>query len=122
MNPKLKRRFRSLTALASAFILSISVLPAHAEETIDSLRDKTSTLQNELNGLNTELSSISADVDNILTQITETTAQVEQTKTELGEALANEEQQYNDMKMRIRYMHEEGKTAKIGRASCRERV
>ena len=113
MNPKLKRRFRSLTALASAFILSISVLPAHAEETIDSLRDKTSTLQNELNGLNTELSSISADVDNILTQITETTAQVEQTKTELGEALANEEQQYNDMKMRIRYMYEEGKTAML---------
>ena len=113
MNPKLKRRFRSLTALASACILSISVLPAHAEETIDSLRDKTSTLQNELNGLNTELSSISADVDNILTQITETTAQVEQTKTELGEALANEEQQYNDMKMRIRYMYEEGKTAML---------
>lgn len=113
MNPRLKHRFRSLAALASAFILSISVLPAHAEETVDSLRDKTSTLQNELNGLNNELSSISADVDRILAQITDTTAQVEQTKTELGEALANEEQQYNDMKMRIRYMYEEGKTAML---------
>lgn len=113
MNPRTKRRFRSLIALASAFVLSISALPAHAEDTIDSLKDKTSTLQNELNGLNNELSSITADIDSTLAQITETTAQVEQTKTELGEALADEEQQYNDMKMRIRYMYEEGKTAML---------
>lgn len=113
MKLRTKRRFRSLTALASAFVLSISALPAHAEDTIDSLRDQTSTLQNELNGLNNELSSITADIDSTLAQIAETTAQVEQINTELGEALADEEQQYNDMKMRIRYMYEEGKTAML---------
>lgn len=111
MNPKIKRKLRSFTALTSAFILSVSVLPASAEDSIDSLKNKTSELQKELNGLNNELSAISSDMDRLLADLTAMTGQVSQTKEELGLALANEETQYNNMKMRIRYMYEEGQTA-----------
>lgn len=111
MTPKIKKKLRSCIALTSAMFLSVSVLPVFAEDSVDTLKDKTSTLQNQLSGLNNELSAISSDMDRLLADITTTTEQVSLTKAELGEALATEEKQYNNMKMRIRYMYEEGQTA-----------
>lgn len=113
MNSQLKRRMRACLALSSAFILSISALPVYADDSVESLQDKTSSLQNELNGLNSELDTISSELDTIITQMENVTSQVEQSKTDLAAAKADEAKRYEDMKIRIRYMYEEGQTSML---------
>ena len=113
MNSHFKRRMRACLALSSAFILSISALPVYADDSVESLQDKTSSLQNELNGLNSELDTISSELDTIISQMEAVTSQVEQSKTELAAARADEAKRYDDMKIRIRYMYEEGQTSML---------
>lgn len=113
MNSQFKRRMRACAALSTAVILGISSIPVYADESIESLQDKTSTLQNELNGLQDEFSAISSEMDSIITQMETVTAQVEQSKIDLASAKADEEQRYEDMKIRIRYMYEEGQTSML---------
>lgn len=60
--------------------------------------------------LDSELSSIQEKIQQYNTRITETEAQIVETTEELNEAIKQQEDQYEAMKKRIRFMYEKGDT------------
>ena len=60
--------------------------------------------------LDQELSDLEGQIGKLNGQMQEKSAQIETTKTELAEAQAEEEKQYASMKLRIKYMYENGST------------
>lgn len=107
-NTKRKRALRACLIFASTLCLGLTNTVVYAAESVDSLESTTSELQRELDSLNAELNSLNADIDSILEKIETTTIEVDQTKIELANAKKDEESQYTDMKLRIKYMYEEG--------------
>lgn len=111
MRTKIKCRLRACFIFVCALLLAIPNIPLYAEDSVQSLENTTSGLQGELSTLNSELAALSSEIDSAMENITTTTAQVEQTKVELATAQADEQQQYEDMKIRIQYMYEEGNSS-----------
>lgn len=60
--------------------------------------------------LDQQLSELSGQIDTLTAQMTEKSAQIETTQAELQEAQAKEAEQYASMKLRIKYMYENGST------------
>jgi len=88
----------SIGTIMLAVILAFNVpLTGYATD----LEKKASSLNSQLNELNTELSQT-------ITAIEETAAEIEQQKVALAEAEATKQKQYEDMKLRIKYMYENG--------------
>lgn len=78
------------------------------EEHASELEESRASLENLVASLNSELSVINEKIADIEKQINEKNAQIEQTKLELEEAKSTEQKQYDDMKLRIRFMYEMG--------------
>lgn len=78
------------------------------EQQASDLQGEKSSLQNLVSGLNSELALINEKIQEIESQITEKTTQIELTKQELEEAKEQEQKQYEDMKLRIRFLYEMG--------------
>ena len=113
MSTKFKRTMRAgLLAVCVAAMGCTSTL-VYAEPSTKDLEDKTSGLKGELNNLNNELNSLGSEMDSISQQIEETTKAMESTKERLDEAQKKGEKQYEDMKLRIKYMYEAGDTSFI---------
>lgn len=106
INQKFGMRF-SAFCLSIAIVL-VSVFPAQAVETVDDLENTTSGLESELSNLNKELETLEKELDDILSQIKTISAELETTKEELAIAKGLEEAQYESMKLRIKYMYENG--------------
>ena len=60
--------------------------------------------------LDGELADLQGQIDSLGTQMTEKNAEIEATKVQLADAKAREEEQYASMKLRIKYMYENGDT------------
>lgn len=82
-------------------------LSSYEQQASDLLETKTS-LENLVSGLNSEIALINEKIADIEKQIADKTLQIEATGEELEEAKELEEKQYNDMKLRIKYMYEMG--------------
>lgn len=80
---------------------------SYAEQASD-LEESKSSLENLVSSLNSELSVINSKISNIEKQIEDKNKEIEATKTELDEAKETEQKQYDDMKLRIRFMYEMG--------------
>lgn len=63
-------------------------------------------LEKEADSLRSQLSSLQTELSQTATAIETTAAEIEQQKIELSEAEVNKEKQYEDMKLRIKYMYE----------------
>lgn len=70
-------------------------------------KSKTS-LKNYVKELDTKLMSVQAKIQELKQLIAEKEEEIEQTKKELEEAIAIEEKQYEEMKIRIKFMYEKG--------------
>lgn len=79
-----------------------------AEETVGDLKEQESGLQGELAGLNQQLSDVSAKINELEVQISDKQTEIETTTQELKEAEVMKEQQYERMKLRIRFIYEKG--------------
>lgn len=99
-----------MVALFCSLILVFSVFPAHAEDK-EELENKTSNLQNQLIGINQELLTISDEISTAEMQIKITDSEILRTKDSLIQAEANESKQYDEMKVRIKYMYETGNSS-----------
>lgn len=106
--PKYLARIFSIVLAFS--IMTSLISPVYATGTVDSLEQSTSDLENELSGLNKELDELSAEISSISKQIKEMTVRIEEVKEELAIAKGEEEAQYEAMKLRIKYMYENGNT------------
>lgn len=102
-----KRIARCGAALICAFGVALSAMPVHAEE-VKSLEDKTSNLQNQLEGINQDLVTISNKIAETEAKIEESNNEVFRLEASLQISRNNEEKQYETMKTRIKYMYENG--------------
>ena len=107
-----KRIARYGTALICAFGVALSSMPVHAED-IESLENKTSNLQDQLDGINQDKVEISDKIAETEAQIEESNNEVFRLEASLQISRNNEEKQYENMKSRIKYMYENGSESMI---------
>lgn len=81
------------------------------QEDIDNLNTERADLQTYLNQLNEELSAASVELSDVESLISEKEQNILETQTELEDAKQAEQEQYEAMKQRIRFMYERGETA-----------
>ena len=107
-----KRIARYGTAFICAFGVALSSMPVHAED-IESLENKTSNLQDQLDGINQDMVEISDKIAETEAQIEESNNEVFRLEASLQISRNNEEKQYENMKSRIKYMYENGSESMI---------
>ena len=73
---------------------------------IESMENESSNLKNELDNVNEELLDIGNDIADVEDKIEETTGEIEKTREQLAIAKHSEAQQYEELKLRIKYMYE----------------
>ena len=82
-----------------------------ANAQISSIESKQKSLQKEIDALDSELVQLLVDIDVIQDEITEKKAELQKAQADLKAAQEKEQQQYEDMKTRIKYMYENGNTS-----------
>ena len=107
MKMQKKRIVQCGLSLICAFGIALSGMSVHAEE-VDSLVDKTSNLQSQLEGINQDLVTISNEIAETEVKIEESNNEVFRLEASLQISRNNEEVQYANMKTRIKYMYENG--------------
>lgn len=75
---------------------------------ISELNNQIETLEGEIADTNEELVAVLVDIENLKTDITNKEGEIEETKEDLAEAEETRDQQYEDMKDRIRVLYEQG--------------
>ena len=80
------------------------------EEKLQELSTLKSDAAAYIQKLDGELADLQGQIDSLGTQMTEKNAEIEATKVQLADAKAREEEQYASMKLRIKYMYENGDT------------
>ena len=70
-------------------------------------------LENYLMDLNDQLAQLSAELTELESELTATQQELEQTQAELEAARIQEEEQYEDMKLRIQFMYENGNVSML---------
>lgn len=107
MKMQKKRIVQCGLSLICAFGIALSGMSVHAEE-VDSLEDKTSNLQSQLEGINQDLVTLSNEIAETEVKIEESNNEVFRLEASLQISRNNEEVQYANMKTRIKYMYENG--------------
>lgn len=95
--------FRSFIMITMVIILALSV----------STTGYTTELERKATNLNNQLSTLEAELSEATAKMQETAAEIELQKESLSEAEAAQQKQYEDMKLRIRYMYENGPHAML---------
>ena len=103
-----KSKLHTGTALICSLAIVFSALPVYATDTIDNLQNQTSALENELKGINQDILTLSEKISDTEMQVEILNSDIDKTQDDLEKAQKNEEQQYEDMKSRIKYMYENG--------------
>lgn len=111
------KKAKSLIRILAAGLLCFSmVLPVQADELSDA-RKKQEELEQQKEDAEAQKKDLSAQLDNIIQEMTEAQekldakqVEIQLAQDELDEARINESQQYNAMKLRIKYMYENGST------------
>lgn len=75
---------------------------------VQQLEKSKSSLKNYVKELDGQLIDIGEKIEELKSLITQKEQEIEETKKELEEAIAIEEKQYEEMKIRIRFMYEKG--------------
>lgn len=79
-----------------------------AENQVNDISNQKEGLETNLGELNGQLSQIISSMNELETQITAKEEEISQAETELAEAEAACQKQYDDMKLRIQFMYENG--------------
>ena len=83
---------------------------AAAEALVDELQSSKSSTESKIASLNSQLNTISANIEVLEGQLDDLESQIELANAELEYAQALSEQQYEAMKLRIKYIYENGNT------------
>ena len=84
------------------------------EENKGNLEDQKATAEERLKNLKAQYQSIASDLEALEEKQTEKEAEIEAKTKELEEAIATQEEQYENMKMRIQYMYEKPEDSLFG--------
>ena len=96
---------RLLTAVAAS---SMIVTPVMAAPSVDDLESDKAAAQSEVTSLQAQLTDLLTKIGDLEADLISKGEEVIQAQEDLEEAEAKEEQQYEDMKLRIKYMYEQG--------------
>ncbi|MCB6414863.1 3D domain-containing protein [Dorea acetigenes] len=108
LSTKIKRMLQTGIIVTCVAAMGCTCTLVYAEPSTGELEKKTSELQGELNNLNNELSSLSAEMDSISAEMEEAAATLQESQQKMDEAQKKGEEQYEAMKLRIKYMYESG--------------
>ena len=86
---------------------------AQAQANISSLEDKKQELENYLSDLNAQYEELTNTISDLSIQAGEKENQLKEIRAELKKAKKASEKQYEDMKLRIQYMYENGGTTAL---------
>lgn len=103
---KLKRVHSAF--IAAALTCSLVVTPVFAEPTQEELEDQKEAAQSELGDLQAELDTLIQKTSELENELISTGQQITQAEEDLEEAEAKREEQYEAMKLRIKFMYESG--------------
>lgn len=84
---------------------------AAAQDTIKDLKESKGNVEEKVSELNRQLINISARITELENQLTEKSEDIASAQEELEDAKKQEEKQYEDMKVRIQFMYENGQTS-----------
>lgn len=91
--------------VAAALTFSLSVTPILADEVSDLKKQKKDT-EEQVNSLQTQLNSLMTKISELENDLITTGEEISQTEEDLKAAQEEQEQQYQAMKRRIKYMYE----------------
>lgn len=98
----------STKLLATVVTSSLIVTPVMAAPSTESIEQEKAAAQSEAASLKSQLTEVVTQINQIEEDLTEKGEQIIQTTADLAEAEETEKQQYEDMKLRIKYMYEQG--------------
>lgn len=101
-----------MTALLAA---SLTVTPVFAAPTVNELQQKKAEEESKVSSLQAELTELLTKMGALEADLIEKGTEVTQATQDLEGATEKEKQQYEDMKLRIKYMYEEGDTTLVER-------
>ena len=112
---RLRKRVHS-AVIATVLTCSMAVTPVFAEpDTLESLQEEQENLKNQKEAAQNELNSLQSDLDTIVTKLADLEDQliakgeeIIQIKADLEAAEEKRQEQYDAMKLRIKYMYEAG--------------
>ena len=81
------------------------------EETIKNLEGLKADTESYVRQLDSDLEELDQELTALSGQITDKESEIEETKSQLEKAKETEEEQYDSMKLRIKYMYEKGETS-----------
>lgn len=80
---------------------------------INNIQEQQEQLRSEINALDAELVNVMIELSTLEEELAVKQDELEQTKADLEQAKENEKNQYEAMKLRIRFMYEKGDTAML---------
>ena len=110
MSTKFKRMLRAGVVAGCVAAMGCTGTLVYAEPSTEELEQQKGALEDEVDSLNEELNSLSSDIEKLSTKMEETEAAMEETQKQMDEAQKKGEEQYEAMKLRIKYMYEAGDT------------
>ena len=109
----MKRKLQAGIALFCSFALLLCATSAQADEEKDRLENATSTLYNQLNAINQDMLAISNEISTTEMQIEITNGEILRTEESIRQAQLAEEEQYEKMSVRIKYIYETGNVSML---------
>jgi peptidoglycan DL-endopeptidase CwlO len=114
MNLHTKRRLKAGVALLCSATMTFALAtPYSFADEKETLENKTSDLQSQLAGINQDLLKISDEISDTQMRVTIVNSEILRSKDELAISQQNEDQQYENMKSRIKYMYENGNSSML---------
>ena len=99
--------------LAAVVASSLIVMPVMAAPSIDELKENKAEKQSEVNSLQEELTKIISKINGLEEDLVKKGEEIIQATDDLAAAEVKEREQYEAMKLRIKYMYEEGDTTAL---------
>ena len=101
-----KRLVKAL--IASAVMSSLMITTVFATPSVDELKNQKAATENEVNDLQTQLNKLMDKVNELENKLIKKGQDLTKAKKDLVVAEEKQKKQYEDMKLRIQYMYEEG--------------
>lgn len=106
-------KFKRVRSILLAVVLACSmvatpVMAAPEDTDQATLEAKKAETQNEVSSLQQQLNTLMTKMNDLEMQLIEKGQQISEAEVELADAQEKEKQQYKDLKLRIKYMYEEG--------------
>lgn len=106
-----KRYLRTL--IASLVMSSFVISTAYASPDPDAIKEKKEAAQSEVDSLQSQLTEVLTEINDLETKLIEKGQEITQATADLEAAEKKEEEQYEAMKLRIKYMYEEGNNSAL---------